>query len=258
MSNDQSSDLQQLQPPEEQERQIREWVSKERISGTVVRKDLINWFAKRVRHHRDRTGYQITSDFASEFLHRHPDLAERLIKPPPPVPHNKEEPDRSPGARLRQRMQQERTRRIFGNNPPPERQPAPSPQDDIIHNIHNRYITRHGDTVTKRTTNAHGFGPTDTPNEVIALRFVKAYTTIPVPKVITSDWDRVTMEYIEGRTLQQAWPVLTPSHQSAQRLHRPDTLPGRYLSRPPRRPERSSPKLHGALGQAVRVSTRVP
>lgn len=211
MSNGQPSDLQQLQPPEEQERQIEEWVSKERSSGTVVRKDLINWFAERV-HHRDRTGYQVTPDFAGEFLHRHPDLAERLIEPTPPVPNDKKET--KVAARLRQRMQQDRTRRMFGDNPPPERQPAPFPEGDIIHNIHNRYIIRHGNTITKLTTHAHGFGPNDTPNEAVALRFIKAHTTIPVPEVISSDWDRVTMEYVEGQTLQQAWPVLTPNQQS--------------------------------------------
>lgn len=213
MSNGQQSNPHQLQPPEEQERQIEEWVSIERSSGTVVREELINWFAERV-HYRDRTGYQVTSDFAGDFLHRHPDLAERLIEPTLPVPNGKKETNRRVGARLQQRMQQDRTRRMFGDNPPPERQPAPFPEGDIIHNIHNRYIVRHGDTITKLTTHPHGFGSNDTPNEAIALRFVKAYTTIPVPEVISSDWDRVTMEYVEGQTLQQAWPVLTPSQQS--------------------------------------------
>lgn len=46
------------------------------------------------------------------------------------------------------------------------------------------------------------------------MRFVKEHTTIPVPEVISSDWDRVTMEYIEGQKLQQAWPVLTPDQRS--------------------------------------------
>lgn len=148
-------------------------MSKERSSGTVVQKELINWFAERL-HYRDRTGYQVTSDFAGKFLHRHPDLAERLIEPTPPVPNDKKETNRSVGARLRQRMQQDRTWRMFGDNPPPERQPAPFPEGDVIHNIHNRYVIRHGNTITKLTTNAHGFSPNDTPNEAIALRFVKS------------------------------------------------------------------------------------
>lgn len=55
MSKGQTSDAQQLKPPEEQERQIKEWVPKERLSSTVVREEIINWFAERV-HDRDRTG----------------------------------------------------------------------------------------------------------------------------------------------------------------------------------------------------------
>ncbi|KAL6919007.1 hypothetical protein FSST1_003033 [Fusarium sambucinum] len=57
-------------------------------------------------------------------------------------------------------------------------------------------------------------GANDHPNEAQVLRFVKEHTTIPVPEVISSDWDRITMEYVEGQTLQQAWPVLTPDQQS--------------------------------------------
>lgn len=57
-------------------------------------------------------------------------------------------------------------------------------------------------------------GANDHPNEALALRVVKAHTTIPVPEVVSSDWDRITMEYVEGQTLQQAWPVLTPNQRS--------------------------------------------
>ncbi|KAL1857518.1 hypothetical protein Daus18300_010276 [Diaporthe australafricana] len=215
MSNDQLSDLQQLQSPEEeQELQILEWVSKEHTSGTVVRKELINWFAERV-HYRDGTGHKITSDFADEFLHRHPDLAGRLIEPSPPKRHGpNDKRERRAGDRLRERMERDRTRAMFGDNPPPARQPAPFPDGDIIYHCNTRYVIRHGNTITKLTTYGHGFGSNDIPNEALALRFIKAHTTIPVPEVISSDWDRVTMEYIEGQTLRQAWPVLTPSQRS--------------------------------------------
>jgi hypothetical protein len=103
MSNDQPSALQRLQSPEDREREILECVSEESSSGTVVRKELINWFSERV-HHRDGTGHdsEIPSDFAEEFLHRHPGLAGRLIEPSPPEPHgpnNKRE--RRAGHRLR-------------------------------------------------------------------------------------------------------------------------------------------------------------
>lgn len=209
MSNGQPSNPQQLQSPEEQERQILDWVSKELFSGTVVRKELINWFAERV-HHRDGTGLEVTSDFADGFLQRHPDLASRLIEPAAPERQG-QTGKRDP---LRERLQQHRTRAMFGDNPPPLRQPAPFPDGDILHHLYNRYVIRHGDTVTKLTTDVYGFGVNDVPNEALALRFVKAHTTIPVPKLISCDWDRITMEYIEGQTLQQAWRTLTPSQRS--------------------------------------------
>lgn len=78
---------------------------------------------------------------------------------------------------------------------------------------------------------------TDCPNEAIALRFIKAHTTIPVPEVVSSAWDRVTMEYIEGQTLQQAWPILTPDQRSEVMAQLSDylaqmrALPGIYLGR---------------------------
>jgi phosphotransferase family enzyme len=57
-------------------------------------------------------------------------------------------------------------------------------------------------------------GRRDHPNEAMALRFVKAHTSIPVPCVSSSDWDRVTMTYLEGETLHQAWPSLAADQQS--------------------------------------------
>ncbi|KID82138.1 Protein kinase-like domain protein [Metarhizium guizhouense ARSEF 977] len=117
-------------------------------------------------------------------------------------------------ARIQQRMAQDRTRALFGDSPPPERQPAPYPEGDIIYNCNNRFVVRHGDTITKYTTFPHGFGTHDHPNESLALRFIKEHTTIPVPEVISSDWDRITMEYIEGQTLKEAWPTLTLDQRS--------------------------------------------
>lgn len=34
-------------------------------------------------------------------------------------------------------------------------------------------------------------------------------------RVISSAWDRVTMEYVEGQTLKQAWPVFTSEERSS-------------------------------------------
>jgi tRNA A-37 threonylcarbamoyl transferase component Bud32 len=87
-------------------------------------------------------------------------------------------------------------------------------EGDIIHHCLNRYVVRHGKNITKYTTNPHGLDGSGTPNEALALRFVKEHTTIPVPELVSSDWDRVTMEYVEGQTLKQAWPVLTPEQRS--------------------------------------------
>ena len=112
-------------------------------------------------------------------------------------------------------MQRTQTEALYGQNPPPPRERAPFPEGDLIYCCNERYVVRHGDAITKYTTNPHGMGARDHPNEASALRFVKAHTTIPVPQVISSDWDRITMEYIEGQTLQQAWPVLTPDQRSA-------------------------------------------
>ncbi|KAK9444124.1 Protein kinase-like protein [Metarhizium brunneum] len=79
-------------------------------------------------------------------------------------------------------MAQDRTRALFGDSPPPKRQPAPYPEGDIIYNCNNRFVVRHGDTITKYTTFPHGFGTHDHPNESLALRFIKEHTTIPVPE----------------------------------------------------------------------------
>jgi aminoglycoside phosphotransferase (APT) family kinase protein len=115
---------------------------------------------------------------------------------------------------MQERTAQNRTRALFGDSPPPPRQLAPYPEGELIYHCNSRYVVRHGDTITKYTTYDHGFGANDHPNEAMALRFVKANTTIPVPEIISSDWDRITMEYIEGQTLQQAWPTLTTDQRS--------------------------------------------
>lgn len=117
-------------------------------------------------------------------------------------------------SRLQERMLQDRTQALFGDSPPPRRYPAPYPEGEIIYHCNDRYVVRHGDTITKYTTFPDGMGANDHPNEALALHFIKTHTTIPVPEVISSDWDRITMKYIEGQTLQQAWPVLTPDQRS--------------------------------------------
>jgi len=77
-----------------------------------------------------------------------------------------------------------------------------------------RHVVKHGDTVTKYTTFPDGMGSNQYANEAQVLRFLKEKLTIPVPEVISSDWDRITMEYIEGQSLKEAWPSLEPHQRS--------------------------------------------
>ncbi|KAI1735730.1 kinase-like domain-containing protein [Xylaria scruposa] len=210
--------MQQRQLSAEQERQIVDWISREISSGTIVRKDLIDWYTQNLLR-RDNTEATLGPDFTDNFLNHHPDLAERLVIPPLP---SHVRPANVRLNRLEQRMQQDRRQALFGDSPPSPRQPAPYPEGDIIYKCNSRYVVLHSNKITKYTTNPDGMGATDHPNEAIVLRFVKANTTIPVPEVLSTDWDRITMEYIEGNTLQQAWPVLTPD----QRLDILDQLRG--------------------------------
>ncbi|KAI0402492.1 kinase-like domain-containing protein [Xylaria palmicola] len=211
--------MQQHQPSAEQEGQIGDWISKEISSGTIVRKALIRWYAQNVLHRDNSVEATLSPSFVEGFLHRHPDLAKRLVIPQLPS-HIKSTPPRL--NRLQQRMQEDRRKALYGDSPPPERQPAPYPEGDIIYQCTSRYVVLHDNKVTKYTTHPDGMGVTEHPNEATVLRFIKANTTIPVPEVFSSDWDRITMEYIEGQTLQQAWPVLTPD----QRLDILDQLRG--------------------------------
>ncbi|KPM41702.1 hypothetical protein AK830_g4845 [Neonectria ditissima] len=116
--------------------------------------------------------------------------------------------------RLMEMKLRDRRVALYGDSLPPPRKPAPYPEGDVIYHCLHRYIVRHGEAVTKYTTFPDGMGANDEPNEAVALRFVKEHTTIPVPDVISSDWDRITMEYIEGQTLKEAWPSLTPDQRS--------------------------------------------
>lgn len=112
-------------------------------------------------------------------------------------------------------MHRDRTKALFGDSPPPPREHAAYPEGEIIYHLGNRYVVRHGDTVTKYTTFPHGMGRNPEPNEAVALRFIKENTSIPVPKVFSCGWDRITMEYVEGETLRDAWPQLTADQRSA-------------------------------------------
>lgn len=102
-------------------------------------------------------------------------------------------------------MEQDRLTALFGDNSPPPRQLVSYPEGDIIHQYNGCYIVLYGygngHAVTKYTIHFYGIGVNNQPNEALVLRFVKEYTIIPVPEVISSDWDRIIMEYIEGLIL---------------------------------------------------------
>lgn len=203
---------------QEQEQRIVDWASDERLWGTSVSRNQIQWYAERLHQRQEGTETGTLSPrFADDFLQRHSELAESLLISPPPRPPSPSQPAPKPGRsfaeRTKERMRKLREEALYGDSPPPPRQAAPYPDGEIIHSLLERHIVRHGDTVTKYTTSSNGFGVGKHPSEALALQFVKEHTTIPVPKVISSDWDRVTMEYVEGQTLKQAWLVLTPDEQ---------------------------------------------
>ncbi|EFX05626.1 hypothetical protein CMQ_3695 [Grosmannia clavigera kw1407] len=93
-------------------------------------------------------------------------------------------------------QRQDAQRALYGDSPPP------------------RHYVRHGDFVTKYTTSLNGMGALDHPNEASAIRFIKIYTIIFVPAVISSYCDHITLEYVEGQMLRQAWPVLTTDQRA--------------------------------------------
>ncbi|RSL76308.1 hypothetical protein CEP51_010080 [Fusarium floridanum] len=147
---------------------------------------------------------------------RHTNQPKMVSPPPPPLPsHGSYSIQKAKGLdRLKGMRNKDRTQALYGDSPPPPRQPAPYPEGDVIHHSQDCHVVRHGSHVTKYTTSPHGMGANEQPNEAVALRFVKTHTTIPVPEVISSDWDRITMEYVEGETLQQAWLGLTDDQRS--------------------------------------------
>ncbi|RKK70066.1 hypothetical protein BFJ69_g12179 [Fusarium oxysporum] len=127
--------------------------------------------------------------------------------------------------RLQEMMRREKRIAIYGDSPPPPKTAAPYPEGEVIYKCTERYIVRHGNTVTKYAIHPDGMGVNDKPNEALVLQFIKENTTIPVPEVISSDWDRIELEYIEGQTLKEAWPSLEP-HERTCNIGPAERLPG--------------------------------
>jgi hypothetical protein len=139
--------------------------------------------------------------------------------------------------RLQEMKRRDQRIALYGDSPPPPRTHAPYPEGEVIYSCLYRNIVRHGNTVTKYTTHPDGMGVNDQPNEALVLKFVKEHTTIPVPEVISSDWDRIEMVYIEGQTLKEVWPSLKPEERTAMLAQLKDyiaqmrALKGTYLGR---------------------------
>ncbi|KAK4142107.1 kinase-like domain-containing protein [Dichotomopilus funicola] len=217
-------------PPEQPEQsplsdaqntELENWINSEYRAGINITHQQITWYAERALS-RDNPSSSLPPNFASTFLSHRPSLAAQLSQPTPPIVLQPPPPQPSDGQPLRGRALLEslkhtnRTRRLFGDsttNPPhADRTPAPYPEGEVLYQRYGRFIIRHddGNSVTKITTLRHGLSEgVEEPNEAVAMRFVKAYTSVPVPEVRGSAWDRVTMEYVEGQTLRQAWGVMT-------------------------------------------------
>ncbi|KAF4944895.1 hypothetical protein FGADI_12364 [Fusarium gaditjirri] len=139
--------------------------------------------------------------------------------------------------RLQEMKRRDQRIALYGDSPPPPRTPAPYPEGEVIYSCLYRNVVRHGNTITKYTTHPDGMGANDQPNEALVLKFVKQHTTIPVPEVISSDWDRIEMEYIQGQTLKEVWPSLKPNERSEILAQLKDyiaqmrALKGTYLGR---------------------------
>ncbi|KAG6365486.1 hypothetical protein INS49_007097 [Diaporthe citri] len=76
-----------------------------------------------------------------------------------------------------------------------------------------RKVIRHGDRVTKINNTTEG--PLRISNEAAAIRFLRENTTIPVPTVYETTSNSITMEFVEGLTLEEAWKDLSSTEIAA-------------------------------------------
>ncbi|KAF3025145.1 hypothetical protein E8E14_014714 [Neopestalotiopsis sp. 37M] len=78
----------------------------------------------------------------------------------------------------------------------------------LLRNVGPRQVVQHDDKVTKFLP--EGTGQT----EAVTMRFVREHTSIPVPYVHESTDTTITMEFIEGVTLEKAWNTLSDEERS--------------------------------------------
>jgi len=78
----------------------------------------------------------------------------------------------------------------------------------VIFELFGRKVIRHGDLVTK--INTQGIHQ----SEIDAMQFVRENTTIPVPRVHSSSPNSLTMDFVDGATLHDAWNGLSDAERA--------------------------------------------
>lgn len=74
-------------------------------------------------------------------------------------------------------------------------------------------MIRRGSRVTKINPSIEGASRIS--NEAAVLRFLKENTTIPVPEVYETTSDSITMEFLEGSTVEDVWKDLSDAETKA-------------------------------------------
>lgn len=80
-------------------------------------------------------------------------------------------------------------------------------------NFGERKVIRHGCKVTKINNTPQG--PMRISNEAATLHYRREHTTIPVPTVYEATSNSVTMDFIEGSNLEEAWNDLSDTESTA-------------------------------------------
>ncbi|KAJ9137730.1 hypothetical protein NKR23_g8981 [Pleurostoma richardsiae] len=81
------------------------------------------------------------------------------------------------------------------------------PEGTVIFESLGRKIVRHGDRVTK--IDPDGIKP----SEAEVMRFIGEHTEIPVPRVHDATLTSITMDFVEGTTLEKTWNSLSDAER---------------------------------------------
>ncbi|KAI0198791.1 kinase-like domain-containing protein [Astrocystis sublimbata] len=86
--------------------------------------------------------------------------------------------------------------------------PEPKRDENAIYELFSRKVIRDGDKAIK--VNARGIRR----DEAAVMHFVREHTTIPVPRVYATTPTSITMDFVEGTTLQESWNDLTDEERT--------------------------------------------